>query len=233
MIQIRPSAERGFTIIGWLDSKHTFSFGSYDDPEHRGFGVLRVINEDKVSPNNGFGMHGHKDMEIITYVLEGALEHKDSLGNGSVIVPGEVQLMRAGTGIMHSELNPDKDKTVHLLQIWIIPDQAGLPPSYQQKDFRNKRKPGHLTLLVSPDGKDESLIIHQNANLYVLDLEEGQSFSHKMFENRQAWVQVAKGDVTINEQTLSQGDGAQIQGGVPLTFKASKSSEILVFDLPR
>lgn len=231
MIKIRKSAERGSTKTPWLDSKHTFSFGSYYDPAFMNFGILRVINEDKVSPDQGFGAHSHRDMEIISYVLEGSLEHKDSLGTGSIIMPGEVQLMRAGSGITHSEFNPSKDTPIHFLQIWIIPDQTGLAPSYQQRNFQNSRKKGQLTLLVSPDGDQESLTIHQDAKVSVLDLKEDQSFSHALEIGRMAWIQVARGEIALNGHDLKQGDGAAVTQEETLNFMSLKEAEILIFDL--
>ncbi len=231
MITIRKNAERGSTKTSWLDSKHTFSFGSYYDPDHMGFGSLRVINEDQVTPGEGFGAHSHKNMEIISYVLEGALEHKDSLGTGSIIMPGEVQLMRAGTGITHSEFNPSKDHPVHFLQIWIIPERIGLEPSYQQKDFSERRKSGQLTLVASQTGDEESLIIAQDVKMYVLDLEEGESFSYPLLLDRIAWVQVARGKASLNGNVLNQGDGAAVSFDKSLDFIATKKAEILIFDL--
>lgn len=231
MLQIRQSQDRGAKKISWLDSKHTFSFGSYMDPAFMHFGPLRVINEDIVSPAQGFAAHSHKDMEIISYVLDGSLEHKDSLGTGSIIVPGEVQLMRAGSGITHSEFNPSPDAFVHLLQIWIIPDQLGLAPSYQQKNFQSVRKPGNLTLLVSPKGDQDSLQIHQDAKLYVLDLDAGQAYTHAFESSRMVWIQVARGSVSLNGYELLQGDGASTDETL-LKFQAHEKAEILIFDLP-
>lgn len=231
MITIRKSTERGSAKTTWLDSKHTFSFGSYYDLKHMGFGVLRVINEDIIAPGEGFGAHPHKDMEIISYVLEGALEHKDSLGTGSIIQPGEVQLMRAGSGITHSEFNPSKENPTHLLQIWIRPDQADLTPSYQQKNFKHHRKPNHLTLLVSPTGIEETLVIHQDAKVYVLDLEKRKTFFYAHNDDRMTWVQLARGSVYMNGHKLSQGDGAAVTFEKSLEFIANEEAEILIFDL--
>ncbi|MFO1242206.1 MAG: pirin family protein [Rickettsiales bacterium] len=231
MIHLRKSDDRGQAKIGWLDSKHTFSFGNYYDPENMGFGALRVINEDIVDAAAGFPTHPHRDMEIITYVMNGALEHKDSLGTGSRIVPGDVQRMSAGTGIFHSEFNPMLDEPAHLLQIWIIPNKDGLNPSYEQKNFSEKRKPGTLTLLVSPDGRDGSLTMHQDAFLYVLDLNKDQAQDVKLDEGRMAWVQVAKGSASLNGQALEQGDGAAVTKEKLLSFTAGETSEILIFDL--
>jgi len=210
MINLRPSSARGAFKNDWLDSKHTFSFSTYHDPEHMGFGDLRVINEDIVAPAGGFATHPHRDMEIITYVMSGALAHKDSLGNGSAIRPGDVQRMSAGTGIQHSEFNPSPDTPVHLLQIWILPEKKGIAPSYAQENFAAKRKPGQLTLLVSKDGKDGSLTMNQTAELSVLDLNSGQSFDYTP-KTGKGWVQVARGEAMINGQPLKQGDGAAIE----------------------
>jgi len=230
MLQIRQSQDRGAKKISWLDSKHTFSFGSYMDPTFMHFGSLRVINEDIVNPAQGFSAHSHKDMEIITYILEGSLEHKDSLGTGSIIVPGEVQLMRAGSGITHSEFNPSAHDFVHLLQIWIIPDQLGLTPSYQQRNFQSVRKAGKLTLLVSPQGDQNSLQIQQDAKLYVLDLDSEQYNSHSLESNRMVWIQMARGSISLNGKNLFQGDGA-FGDEATLEFQAHEKAEILIFDL--
>jgi redox-sensitive bicupin YhaK (pirin superfamily) len=232
MIKVRKSTDRGTTKLDWLDSHHTFSFGNYYDPEYLGFGVLRVINEDKVNPMVGFDTHPHRDMEIITYVLEGALEHQDTLGTGSIIKPGDVQRMSAGTGIMHSEYNPLNDTPVHLLQIWIIPEKQNLPPSYEQKNFSQNRKSGKLTLLASHDGNEGSLTIHQDASLFVLDLDSGQTFTYVVAESRKVWVQIAQGNAGLNGQHLEQGDGAGIIQEKILEFQAKEKTEILIFDLP-
>jgi len=231
MIKIRKSEDRATTQWDWLDSKHTFSFGDYYDPEHMGFGVLRVINEDRVDPSTGFGTHPHRDMEILTYVLEGALEHKDTLGTGSIIKPGDVQRMSAGTGIYHSEYNASEDSHVHLLQMWIIPETNGLSPSYEQKNFTAKRKPGELTLLASQDGSSDSLTIHQDVSLYVLDLAPAQSFKYAVKDNRMVWVQIARGDAFLNGQHITQGDGIALSDEKTLEFKAQEKAEILIFDL--
>jgi len=231
MITLRKSEERGRTKLDWLDSKHSFSFGNYFDLGHMGFGTLRVINEDMVNAAAGFDTHPHRDMEILTYVLEGELEHKDTLGTGSIIVPGDVQRMSAGTGIMHSESNPLSDTPVHLLQIWIIPEKEGFPPSYEQKNFTKNRKPGKLTLVASHNGKDDSLTIHQDVSLYVLDLNTGKSFSYELAKDRMAWVQMARGKARLNGQLLEQGDGAAIIDEKTLEFKAEDKAEILIFDL--
>jgi len=231
MIKIRKSEERGRTQTDWLDGMHSFSFGNYHDRNHMGFGTLRVINEDRVKPDQGFSPHPHRDMEIITYILEGALEHKDSMGNGSVIVPGDVQYMSAGTGIVHSEYNPQPDKPVHLLQIWILPDKNGLAPGYQQQNFSSNRKPGKLTLLASYDGREDSLIVHQDVSLYVLDLNPGQNYDFTLLDGRTTWVQMARGRVTLNTLLLNQGDGAAVEKENILEFSAQEKSEILIFDL--
>ncbi|MBX7146833.1 MAG: pirin family protein [Alphaproteobacteria bacterium] len=231
MIKIRKSNDRGETKINWLHGKHSFSFGGYQDVNHMGFGHLRVINEDIVKPGMGFAPHSHQNMEIITYILDGKLEHKDSLGNGSIIVPGDVQRMSAGTGITHSEFNPQKDHLVHLLQIWIIPNQQDITPSYEQKNFSHKRKNNQLTLLVSQDGRNDSLRIHQDASMSVLDLDANQSFSHTIEKDRLLWVQMASGQAVINQHMVNQGDGIAIRDEKDLIFKADQKSEILIFDL--
>lgn len=233
MITVRKSEDRGATKIGWLDGKHSFSFGRYYDPEHVGFGPLRVINEDIVQPGTGFDTHAHKNMEILTVVLDGALEHKDSSGGGDIIRPGDVQRMSAGSGIMHSEFNASKVDPVHLLQIWILPDKADIAPGYEQKNFSAARKPGQLTLLASNDGRDGSLKIQQDAQMAILDLEAGQSFSHTLPARFQGWVQVAKGDVTLNGTALKQGDGASTKLGDQLEFSSEAGAEILLFTLPK
>jgi quercetin 2,3-dioxygenase len=231
MLILRPSAERGAANYDWLDTKHTFSFSSYHDPKHMGFADLRVINEDIVAPDTGFPTHPHRDMEIITYVLEGELAHKDSLGNGSSILPGDVQRMSAGTGIQHSEFNPSPDKPVHLLQIWILPEKKGIAPSYAQENFSAKRKPGQLTLLVSNDGRDGSLTMNQQAELSVLDLNAGQSFKYTADKGRVYWAQMAKGEAALGGQTLKQGDGVAITDEMALEFTAQKNAEILLFKM--
>lgn len=231
MLTLRKSAERGAANYDWLDTKHTFSFATYRDPNHMGFSDLRVINEDIVAPDTGFETHPHKDMEIITYVLSGELSHKDSLGNGSTILPGDVQRMSAGTGILHSEFNSSPDKPVHLLQIWILPEKKGIAPSYAQENFTEKRAPGKLTLLVSKDGREESLTMNQDASLYVLDLDAGQSFDYQPKAGRKGWIQMARGSAALNGITLEQGDGVALDGEKSLQFKAQEKAEILVFDL--
>lgn len=232
MIAVRPTDARGTANFGWLDSKHTFSFGRYYDPEQMGFGNLRVINEDRIQPSQGFSTHRHKDMEIISYVLEGALEHKDSIGNGSVIRPGDVQRMSAGTGIAHSEFNASDAESVHLLQIWIIPNQGGIEPSYEQKHFPPSEKQGKLRLVASPEGEDNSVKIHQDAYLYIAALNERDRVNHLTNNNRSIWVQIAKGAVEVNGQTLQAGDGAGITQETNIELIAtSDNTEILLFDL--
>jgi redox-sensitive bicupin YhaK (pirin superfamily) len=233
MFEIRRSRDRGTANFGWLDSRHTFSFGEYNDPRHMGFGPLRVINEDRVSPGKGFGTHGHQDMEIISYVLEGALEHKDSIGTGSVIRPGDVQVMSAGTGIRHSEFNPSKTEPVHFLQIWIIPDREGIEPRYEQKSFGDAEKRGRLRLVGSAQGNDGSVVIHQDVSLFAGRLNVGDQVAHALAAGRKGWLQVVRGAVNVNGQDLDAGDGVAIDGEPSLNVSArTEGSEILVFDLP-
>lgn len=232
MITLRKSEDRGTTQLDWLDSKHTFSFGDYYDPNHMGFGVLRVINEDRIKSAAGFGTHPHDNMEILTYVLEGALKHKDTLGTGSIIMTGDVQRMSAGTGIAHSEYNPREDHQVHLLQIWIRPESRGLQPSYEQKNFTAIRKPGNLTLVASRNGDKDSLTIHQDVSLYVLDLAPEQSFTYVLEEDRMAWLQIARGGLLLNGQHLKQGDGLAISHEKVLELQGKGTAEILIFNLP-
>ncbi len=231
MINIRRSNERGGGNFGWLNTRHSFSFDSYYDPKHMGFRSLRVINEDWVAPGEGFPAHPHRDMEIITYVLEGALEHKDSLGTGSVIRPGDGQRMSAGKGIRHSEMNASNTEKVHLLQIWIMPDRTGHEPSYEQKAFPESEKRGKLRLIAGPDGKDGSVTIHQDAKLYVSLLAPGEEVTHDLANARHAWLQVAKGAVEVNGKKLEQGDGAAISDEQKLAIKGVQDAEILLFDL--
>ena len=231
MIQIRSSAERGGGDYGWLKTRHTFSFDQYHDPRFMGFRSLRVINEDFVDPGQGFPMHPHRDMEIITYVLEGALEHKDSMGNGSIVRPGDGQKMSAGTGVRHSEGNPSREDAVHLLQIWILPERRGLEPSYEQKSFPAEEKQGKLRQIAGPDGKDGSVTIHQDARLFVSLLAPGQQVTHALADGRYAWVQIAKGAVELNGKLLKQGDGAAVSEETRLTIKGVEESEVLLFDL--
>ncbi len=231
MIIIRHHDERGRAELGWLDSRHTFSFGTYHDPRHMGFRSLRVINEDRVAPGGGFGAHSHDNMEIISYVLDGTLEHKDSLGNGTTIRPGEVQRMTAGTGITHSEFNPSPTQSVHFLQIWILPDRDGLPPSYEQRFFSSSEEQGRLRLVASPEGSDGSVVLHQDARLYLSRLGAGDSVTHEIAPRRHAWLQVVSGAVTIDNHGLVAGDGAAVSGLQRLEIGADAGSEILLFDL--
>jgi quercetin 2,3-dioxygenase len=232
MITRRLAHERGHAQHGWLDSYHTFSFADYYDPRHMGFRTMRVINEDRVQPGKGFGTHPHRDMEIISYVLEGALEHKDSLGTGSVISPGEVQRMSAGTGVTHSEFNPSRAEPVHFLQIWILPERAGLPPSYEQRAFSAEEKQGKLRLVASRDGREGSVTIHQEVDLYTSLLAPGEAVTHGLTPGRHAWIQVARGAITLNDTALSAGDGAAVSGETLLTVTAKDQADVLLFDLP-
>ena len=233
MMEIRKADDRGIANLGWLQSRHTFSFGDYHDPEQMGFGPLRVINEDRVSPGQGFGTHGHRDMEIISYVLEGALEHKDSIGTGSVIRPGDVQIMSAGTGIRHSEFNHSKTEPVHFLQIWVVPDRQGIAPRYEQKTFPDADKRGRLRLVGSSDGRDGSVIIHQDAKIFAALLNTGDHVTHALPHERRAWLQVVRGTVAMNGLELHTGDGAAVEDEPTLTVTAKlDGTEILVFDLP-
>lgn len=231
MITLRPSHERGHANHGWLDTYHTFSFGEYYDPGHMGFRHLRVINEDRVQPGTGFGTHSHRDMEILTYVLEGELEHKDSMGNGSVIRPGELQRMSAGTGVTHSEHNHSKSEPVHLLQIWIVPERKGLKPGYEQRSFPIEEKRGQLRLIAARDGRGGAVTVHQDVDLFAALLDRGERVTHRLNPGRHAWVQVARGAVMLNGVSLKAGDGAAISEEEPLEVSASELSEILLFDL--
>ena len=231
MITIRPASERGAADFGWLDSRHSFSFGSYYDPSHMGFGSLRVINEDKVAPGQGFSTHSHRDMEIISYVIDGALEHKDSLGNGSTIRPGDVQRMSAGTGISHSEYNGSSRDPVHFLQIWVLPEQAGIEPGYEQIFVSPQEKQGRLRLLGSRDGRDGSVTIHQDVNLYGALLGENESVTHSATPGRALWLQVVRGQVDLNGQALGQGDGAAIADEAALEIVGRSDAEVLLFDM--
>jgi hypothetical protein len=231
MIDIRRSAERGGGDFGWLKTQHSFSFDTYHDPRFMGFRSLRVINEDWVQAGHGFPLHPHRDMEIITYVLDGAIEHQDSMGNGSIIRPGDGQRMSAGTGVRHSEANASKTEAAHLLQIWILPDRRGHEPGYEQKAFPEAEKRGRLRLIASPDGVDGSVTIHQDAKLYASLLNPGQAVKHELGKGRHAWLQVARGAVELNGQSLNQGDGAAISDEPQLTVKATKDAEVLLFDL--
>jgi hypothetical protein len=231
MITLRQSSDRGHANHGWLDSYHTFSFANYYDPNHMGFRALRVINEDWVQSGKGFGTHGHRDMEIITYVLDGVLEHKDSLGNGAVITPGEVQRMSAGTGIMHSEFNPSQTEPVHLLQIWIIPDRQGLQPSYEQRAFGLEERQGKLRLIAARDGREGAVTIHQDVDLYSAVLQKGDRVSYQLQPNRYGWLQVAKGEVSLNGNALKTGDGVALSEAESLKIGTDTNAEILLFDL--
>lgn len=231
MLTIRKADQRGHAEHGWLNTYHTFSFAGYYDPGHMGFRNLRVINEDRVQPAEGFPTHPHRDMEIITYVLEGALEHKDSMGNGSVIVPGEVQRMSAGTGITHSEFNHSRSEPVHFLQIWILPDEEGVKPGYEQKFYPDGEKRGRWRLIASADGRDNSVTIHQDVNLYAALLDPGEEIVHVIPQNRHAWLQVARGQVVVNGQKLLHGDGLAVSEEERLSVSGDGPAEILLFDL--
>lgn len=231
MITIRKADERGHFDHGWLDTYHTFSFDRYHDRSHMSFGSLRVINEDRVAPGHGFPTHSHRDMEIITYVLEGGLAHKDSMGNGSIIKPGDVQRMTAGTGVAHSEANPSPDEPVHLLQIWILPHTHGLEPGYEQKMFSDELKQGRLCLIASEDGREGSVTIHQEADIYSTKLDAGEAVTHNLGEKRKVWLQVARGSVALNGIELKQGDGAAISDETTLEISGREPSEVLLFDM--
>ncbi len=231
MIAVRKSEARGHANHGWLDSYHTFSFANYYDRNYMNFRSLRVINEDVVNPGKGFGTHGHSDMEIITYVLEGTLEHKDSLGTGAVIKPGEVQRMSAGTGIQHSEFNPSQTDRVHLLQIWLLPDTNGLEPSYEQRDFPLTERRGKLRLVAARDARDGAVKVHQDVDLYAAVLDKNSRVSHVLQPNRHAWIQVARGAVLLNGLTLEKGDGAAVSDEAELVIEAAEDAEFLLFDL--
>jgi len=231
MIEIRKSGDRGYADHGWLRSYHTFSFADYHDPEHMGFGHLRVINEDRIEPGTGFGTHGHRDMEIISYVLEGALAHKDNMGNGSTIVPGDVQRMSAGKGVLHSEFNHARDSVTHFLQIWIEPNVTAIPPSYEQKHFNAASKKGRLRLVASPDGRAGSVTIHQDAYLYAALLDGAERAVHKLQPGRRAYVHVARGCLTVNGQPLEAGDALKAVNTAEITLEKGKGAEVLLFDL--
>lgn len=231
MLHIRHANERGHANHGWLDTWHTFSFADYYEPAQMGFRSLRVINEDRVAPGQGFGMHAHRDMEIVTIVLSGALEHRDSLGNGEVLRPGELQRMSAGTGIRHSEFNPSASEPVHLYQIWLQPNAKGLTPSYEQKAFDTAGQGNRLRLVASPDGRDGALTIHQDAELYLAALGEGTRVAHPLRPGRAAWLQVLRGSVTVNGAALHTSDGVAISAESTLTIEAASAAEILLFDL--
>jgi len=231
MIKIRPAEKRGHFDFGWLNTYHSFSFGDYYDPSHMGFRSLRVINEDVVQRGRGFPRHGHRDMEIFTYILQGALQHRDSMGNGSIIRPGDVQRMSAGTGVTHSESNASPDEPVHLLQIWILPAEEGITPGYEEKRFPEDEKLNKLRLIISPDAAEGSVTIHQDARVYASVLEAGQQVSHALESGRHAWLQVAAGSVRLNDTQLNQGDGAAVSEEKDITIVAGEPAEILLFDL--
>ena len=232
MLQIRKSAERGLADHGWLNSRHSFSFAEYHDAGHMGFGPLRVINEDRVQPGQGFGTHGHQDMEIITYVLDGALEHKDSIGTGSVIRHGDVQRMSAGTGVRHSEFNHSATEPVHFLQIWIIPSQRGIEPSYEEKYFDTPSKRGRLRLIASNDGREGSVLVHQDASIYAAILDGDDRVEHPLASGRLAYVHVIRGSITVNGVELNTGDALKLSQEVGVTLVQAADAEILLFDLP-
>ncbi len=231
MSDIRRSQDRGHANHGWLDSFHSFSFAGYQDPTHMGFGALRVINEDRVQPGRGFGTHGHRDMEIISYVLEGGLAHKDSMGNGSVIRPGDVQRMSAGTGVTHSEANASDREPVHFLQIWIEPDTRGIAPSYEEKNFDATSKRGVLRLIASADGREGSVTIHQDASLYAALVDGDEKLEHLPAKGRRIYVHVIRGTVDVNGQALSSGDAIKLGGGSPVRIGQGRDAEVLLFDL--
>jgi redox-sensitive bicupin YhaK (pirin superfamily) len=232
MLEVRKAGERGHADHGWLRSFHSFSFADYYDPRHTGFGPLVVINEDRVAPGKGFGTHGHRDMEIVSYVLEGALEHKDSLGNGSVIRPGDVQRMSAGTGVRHSEFNPSPREPVHFLQIWIEPDAVGIPPGYEEKHFDAASKRGRLRLVASPDGRDGSVKVHQDAHLYAALLDGAERVAHALAPGRRSYVHVARGAVTANGNRLAAGDALKAAEVGEIALEHGDGAEVLLFDLP-
>jgi redox-sensitive bicupin YhaK (pirin superfamily) len=231
MISIRKAEERGHFDHGWLDTRHTFSFADYHHPKFMGFRSLRVINEDRVQPGQGFGTHPHRDMEIVSYVLEGALAHRDSMGNGSTIRPGDVQRMTAGTGVLHSEFNQSKEEAVHFLQIWILPARPGLEPGYEQRSFPAEERRGRLRLVASPDGRDGSVAIHQDARLHATLLGPDEEASLPLAAGRHAWVQVARGEVDLNGERLRAGDGAAMSGEKAVSLRGRGDAEVLVFDL--
>jgi redox-sensitive bicupin YhaK (pirin superfamily) len=232
MIVKRSASERGGGNHGWLDTRHSFSFNDYYDPQYIGFRVLRVINEDRVQPGQGFGTHGHRDMEILSYVLEGQLEHKDDVGHGTVLRPGEMQYMSAGTGIRHSEFNPSKAKPVHFYQVGILPDRRSYPPAYQQRSFPEAERGGRLRLVAARGGRDGALTIRQDAEVFLSSLESGQQVTHSLRDGRHAWVQVLRGAVQLNRRELAAGDGAAVSDETLLAVAATRPAEIMLFDLP-
>ena len=233
MLTVRKSADRGLADHGWLKSRHSFSFADYHDPRHMGFGNLRVINEDRIAPGTGFGTHAHRDMEIVSYVLDGAIAHKDSMNNSSSIVPGEVQRMSAGTGVRHSEFNDAADKTTHFLQIWILPDRQGIAPGYEQKAFAAADKRGALKLVASPGGRDGSVTIHADASIYAGLFDGAEGAELALDNKRLAYVHVVRGGVSINGQALAAGDAAKLSGESRLVIDQGREAEVLVFDLAR
>jgi len=231
VITIRHAEERGAVNLGWLEGKHSFSFGDYHDPEHMGFNTLRVINDDRIAPAKGFGTHGHKDMEIVTYMIAGALEHKDNMGNGSVIKSGDVQRMSAGSGVMHSEFNQSAEEPAHLLQIWILPQETGITPGYEQRFFSGNDKKNQLRLIVSRDGRDGSLTIHQALDLYASILDQGKVVKHEFPAGHSGWIQVVSGKISVNGEPLNTGDGAAIDDTRMLEIEAKDDTEFLLFDM--
>jgi redox-sensitive bicupin YhaK (pirin superfamily) len=232
MTELRPAGERGYADHGWLKSYHSFSFADYHDPRHMGFGALRVINEDRVAPGTGFGTHGHRDMEIISYVLEGSLGHQDSMGNGSTIVPGDVQRMSAGNGVRHSEFNHEKAGSTHFLQIWIEPSVTGIAPSYEQKHFDAAARRGRLRLIASPDGAEGSVTLHQDARVYAALLDGPERALHRLQSGRRAYLHVARGSLKVNGQVLGAGDALKIGGTPEVALEQGANAEVLLFDLP-
>lgn len=231
MIRVRNASDRGHADHGWLNSHHTFSFAGYHDPEHERFRSLRVMNEDRVAPGQGFGTHPHRDMEIVSYVLDGALEHKDSMGNGEVLRPGEFQRISAGTGVLHSEFNPSSTEPVHFYQIWLLPDRKGLEPGYEQKRFDEAERTNRLRLVASPDGAEGSLTIHQDARVFLATIEPGAEVSHRLASGRHAWLQILRGTVDFAGQPLAAGDGVAVSEEALPTISAGADAEILLFDL--
>jgi redox-sensitive bicupin YhaK (pirin superfamily) len=232
MFQVRKATDRGHFNHGWLDTYHTFSFGDYHDPDYMGFRALRVINEDRVAAGTGFGMHGHRDMEIVTYVLSGAVEHKDSMGNGETLRPGELQRMSAGSGIRHSEFNPSASDPVHLYQIWLLPRTKGIEPSYEQKAFPASARNGKWQLVAAPDGADGSLKIHQDAQILLATLQAGESVNHVLASGRHAWLQVLRGSVDVNGTRLATSDAVAVSNEPQLTVAGTEPAEVMLFDLP-
>ena len=231
MITVRKSEDRGRFDHGWLDTRHTFSFAGYQDPKHMGFRALRVMNEDRVAPGQGFGTHGHRDMEIVSYVLDGALEHRDSMGNGSVLQRGMLQRMSAGTGVMHSEFNHSPEAPVHFYQIWLLPERANIEPGYEEKSYANGEKRNRLQLVAARDGRENALRVHQDVELYLGELEDGREVRHKLRPDRHAWLQVLRGAVTLNGVALAAGDGTAVSDEAELVIAASSAAEVMLFDL--